>query len=368
MTGPRYDHVKIINESFYPLRRATSGASGYDLHTILDLALLPGQRKKVSTGIKLAMAHVNMSAQVRPRSSGLLNRGLLVDVGTLDSDYRGEVFVAVMNVGSEVLMINRGDRIAQLVFQHVVHPDFVAVEDFDAIDATARGEGGFGSTGTHEIGSSIDIDEKAPPLDRPPPPAPAFIPKSRDRARTPGGVTDKMAAAIPERDRVEEMGGRDFFSAADADRQIAAEARWSEGEIVARTSNGATVKLTAPSLVTEPPPPKANGHPPSWYLVIVEAGGMDPSPVRELVVADMRARDDEGRRKYGVPLQPFNGRDSLVDAYQEALDLSVYLRNLQVEQDDSERVRLLFYKALDLVFELRGAILAREIAGLVKGR
>lgn len=70
-------------------------------------------------------------------------------------------------------------------------------------------------------------------------------------------------------------------------------------------------------LITEQVPPTPNGRPAVWPLV----------------VADMQARDAEGRRKYGVPLQPFNGRDSLVDAYQEALDLVVYLRQAIVERD-----------------------------------
>jgi hypothetical protein len=71
------------------------------------------------------------------------------------------------------------------------------------------------------------------------------------------------------------------------------------------------------SLVTEQPAPEPNDRPAAW----------------DLVLADMRARDAEGRRKYGTPLQPFNGRDALVDAYQEALDLAVYLRQAIYERD-----------------------------------
>jgi len=74
---------------------------------------------------------------------------------------------------------------------------------------------------------------------------------------------------------------------------------------------------TVSERVTEQPPPKANDKPAVWPLV----------------VSDMKARDAEGRRKYGVPLQPFNGRDVLVDAYQEALDLCVYLRQAIYERD-----------------------------------
>lgn len=73
----------------------------------------------------------------------------------------------------------------------------------------------------------------------------------------------------------------------------------------------------APELVIEQPPPKANEYPAVWGLVM----------------EDMAARDAEGRRKYGVPLQPFNGRDALVDAYQESLDQCVYLRQLIYERD-----------------------------------
>ena len=100
----------------------------------------------IPTGWQIALP-VGFEAQVRPRSGLALRHGILIPnaPGTIDADYRGEIQVILMNAGSSDFEIARGDRIAQLVVASVVRPDWVEVE---TLDATDRGEGGFGHTGT----------------------------------------------------------------------------------------------------------------------------------------------------------------------------------------------------------------------------
>ncbi len=127
----------------------TTGAAGADLcAAILEpLTLLPLQRVLVPTGLALAIP-AGFEGQVRPRSGIAVKRGLTVPnaPGTIDSDYRGELFVALVNLDPEPQTIVRGERIAQLVIAPVVQAAFQPVS---VLDATARGSGGFGSTGRH---------------------------------------------------------------------------------------------------------------------------------------------------------------------------------------------------------------------------
>lgn len=130
---------------------ATEGAAGADLVAALDarepLTLAPLQRAAVPTGLTLAIPD-GYEAQVRPRSGLALKQGLtlLNAPGTIDWDYRGEVKVILINLSDTPAAIERGMRIAQLVIAPVTRARFTAVED---LDDTARGAGGFGSTGTH---------------------------------------------------------------------------------------------------------------------------------------------------------------------------------------------------------------------------
>jgi dUTP pyrophosphatase len=118
-----------------------------DLRAAIDgeLTVAPGERCLVPTGFALAIPE-GYEAQVRPRSGLALRNGIVLpnSPGTIDSDYRGEVQVILMNAGSEPFAIQRGDRIAQLVVTPVVQ---VAWEEVDSLDATPRGAGGFGHTG-----------------------------------------------------------------------------------------------------------------------------------------------------------------------------------------------------------------------------
>ena len=124
---------------------ATDGAAGMDVLSAEDLTLASGARHAVATGLALAIP-VGFEVQVRPRSGLALKHGITVPntPGTIDSDYRGELKVILINHGNEPFEVRRGDRIAQLVLAPVTRAAWQVVEE---LDETARGEGGFGSTG-----------------------------------------------------------------------------------------------------------------------------------------------------------------------------------------------------------------------------
>jgi dUTP pyrophosphatase len=127
--------------------RATSGASGYDLHAAVqsDVVIASGDRVLIPTGFSIAVPQ-GYEAQVRPRSGLALEHGVLLPnaPGTIDADYRGEIMVIVMNAGEKAFTVRRGDRIAQLVIAPVVPAEWAEVP---ALEETERGAGGFGHTG-----------------------------------------------------------------------------------------------------------------------------------------------------------------------------------------------------------------------------
>ena len=124
---------------------ASDGAAGMDVVAAETLTLRPGARHAVATGFAMAIP-AGYEVQVRPRSGLALKHGItcLNTPGTIDSDYRGELKVILINHGDTPFPIRRGDRIAQLVAAPVQRADFAEVDD---LDATERGAGGFGSTG-----------------------------------------------------------------------------------------------------------------------------------------------------------------------------------------------------------------------------
>jgi|SRR5512139_3014852 dUTP pyrophosphatase len=126
---------------------ATPGAAGMDVLAAEDVTLAPGARHAVATGFAVAIPE-GYEIQVRPRSGLALKHGISVAnaPGTVDSDYRGELKVILINHGGEPFPIHRGDRVAQLVLAPVVQ---AAWEQVAELDDTARGSGGFGSTGGH---------------------------------------------------------------------------------------------------------------------------------------------------------------------------------------------------------------------------
>ncbi|EAQ28135.1 deoxyuridine 5'-triphosphate nucleotidohydrolase [Erythrobacter sp. NAP1] len=126
---------------------ATDGSAGMDIVSAEDVTIAPGARHAVATGLSVAIPQ-GFEIQVRPRSGLAFKHGITVPntPGTIDSDYRGELKVLLINHGSEDFAIARGDRVAQLVLAPVVQ---AAWSEVDELDATQRGEGGFGSTGGH---------------------------------------------------------------------------------------------------------------------------------------------------------------------------------------------------------------------------
>ncbi len=124
---------------------ATAGSAGLDLRAADAHSLKPGGRALVATGIAIALPQ-GFEAQVRPRSGLAVKHGVTVlnAPGTIDCDYRGEIKVPLINHGSEDFTIARGDRIAQMVIAPVV---VARLAEVDSLEATARGAGGFGSSG-----------------------------------------------------------------------------------------------------------------------------------------------------------------------------------------------------------------------------
>ena len=124
---------------------ATAGSAGFDLRAAVAAVLEPGARLLVPTGFAVAVPH-GYEMQLRPRSGLAARHGitLLNTPGTVDSDYRGPLMVCLINLGSEAFIIARGDRIAQAV---VAPAPQLALVEIDDLDATIRGEAGFGSTG-----------------------------------------------------------------------------------------------------------------------------------------------------------------------------------------------------------------------------
>jgi dUTP pyrophosphatase len=124
----------------------TAGAAGVDLRAAENIRLEPGQRCLMPTGIAIALPQ-DYEAQVRPRSGLAVKHGITVlnAPGTIDSDYRGEVKVPLINLGQDDFVISRGDRVAQMVVAPVTRIKWEVTEN---LDATPRGSGGFGSSGT----------------------------------------------------------------------------------------------------------------------------------------------------------------------------------------------------------------------------
>ncbi|MBK7861800.1 MAG: dUTP diphosphatase [Archangiaceae bacterium] len=144
MPPPEVKVLKLRAETPLP-RYQTAGAAGMDLVSAEELELAPMQRHAVATGLALEIPE-GFEGQVRPRSGLALKAGLtcLNSPGTIDSDYRGEVKVLLINLSTELAKIRRGDRIAQLVIAPVSRATLVEVE---GLRQSERGGGGFGSTG-----------------------------------------------------------------------------------------------------------------------------------------------------------------------------------------------------------------------------
>jgi dUTP pyrophosphatase len=150
MSAPVIPIQRLAHAEGLPLPAyETTGAAGMDLRAAVadgePMVLHPGDRAMVPTGFCVAVP-AGYEAQVRPRSGLAAKAGItcLNSPGTIDSDYRGEMKVILVNLGAEAFTIRRGDRIAQMVIAPVVQ---AAWREVESLDETARGAGGFGSTG-----------------------------------------------------------------------------------------------------------------------------------------------------------------------------------------------------------------------------
>lgn len=140
--------INVINKSQFELPEyKTKGAAGLDLQANINepIELKPLDRVLVSTGLFLSIPE-GYEAQIRGRSGLALKHGITLanGIGTIDSDYRGEIKVILINLGKESYIINKGDRIAQMVFIKYEKAILIEVDD---LDETTRGDGGFGHSG-----------------------------------------------------------------------------------------------------------------------------------------------------------------------------------------------------------------------------
>lgn len=140
--------IKKLNDNAIIPKAATGGSAGMDLYACLDsdVVLKPGERALIPTGIAIALPDSNYVAYIYARSGLAIKYGITLSncVGVVDSDYRGEVKVGLVNLSDEDYTVSSGERIAQMVIAPVIIPE---INEVDELDETERGAGGFGSTG-----------------------------------------------------------------------------------------------------------------------------------------------------------------------------------------------------------------------------
>ena len=137
-------HVKLLNEEATVPTKAHRSDAGYDLYASEDAFIVGRQRTTIKTGVSFDMSD-GMAGLIWPRSGLSVKKGLDVLAGVVDSGYRGEVMVCLYNTSDEDVEINRGDRIAQIIFQEVPVISLLLREE---LETSQRGSNGFGSTGT----------------------------------------------------------------------------------------------------------------------------------------------------------------------------------------------------------------------------
>jgi dUTP pyrophosphatase len=137
--------IQLLDDEIFLPKREKEGDAGYDLRITENVILNPGQRKLISCGFKMAIKQ-GYEAQVRPRSGIAWKKGVTVlnSPGTIDSGFRGILCVILINTSQEIVELERGERVAQMVFNKIETPELVITESLPESD---RGECGFGSTG-----------------------------------------------------------------------------------------------------------------------------------------------------------------------------------------------------------------------------
>ena len=146
--------VKRLNEHAIIPARGSVGAVGYDLYSSVDTCVALKNRTLVETGIAITLPP-GTYGRVAPRSGLAVKKGIQVGAGVIDPDYTGEVKVLLFNDGEGDFVIKKGDRIAQLIIERCETPP---IEEVDSLDATERGEGGFGSTGLRDPEQKVHPD------------------------------------------------------------------------------------------------------------------------------------------------------------------------------------------------------------------
>jgi len=138
--------IKKLHKNIILPEYKTDGSSGMDLMANVEqtVKILPGEKKMISTGIMVAIPK-QYEMQIRPRSGLAAKNGISVlnTPGTIDSDYRGEIKVILINLGKDIFQINKNDRIAQMIVCPIIK---VELKEVESLPETVRGEGGFGST------------------------------------------------------------------------------------------------------------------------------------------------------------------------------------------------------------------------------
>ena len=135
--------VQLLDNNAKVPTKANLNDAGFDLYSVLDTVIPPKQRKTVRTGIAIQMPD-HLAGLIWPRSGLSVKQGIDVLAGVVDSGYRGEIMVCLYNTSDEVVGINTGDRIAQIIFQEVPR---VTMEVHDTLGSSQRGDNGFGSSG-----------------------------------------------------------------------------------------------------------------------------------------------------------------------------------------------------------------------------
>ena len=126
------------------IKKATPGSAGYDLSSTEELTIAPLSRALVDVGLKLEIP-ANMYGRIAPRSGLAYRNGIDVLAGVIDSDYRGQIKVILINLGDKEFKINKGDKIAQIIFYNLANVHLTPA--ISSLSETSRGDGGFGSTG-----------------------------------------------------------------------------------------------------------------------------------------------------------------------------------------------------------------------------
>jgi len=125
--------------------RGSAKSAGLDLYSIEEVTLAPGERSAVKTGLAVAIPE-GFYGRIGPRSGLAVKHGIDTLAGIVDADYRGQILCALINLGQETVTLKKGERIAQLIIEKIITPEPVWAE---SLEETARGAGGFGSTGAH---------------------------------------------------------------------------------------------------------------------------------------------------------------------------------------------------------------------------